>query len=121
MVLDMKYKILPLEDEQAYAYLIIICTSHSPYDYIGDISKNLDTTKQGTILVDQILHVGNTEKRFMAFQFNGSEINNGDFVTIKKDNKIRKLTCDFLNDTGLVNSPILTSIQSRMIKKGIAI
>lgn len=58
----MKYKIVPLEDEQTYAYLIIICTPHSPYDYIGDISKNLDATRQGTILVDQILHVGNTEK-----------------------------------------------------------
>lgn len=117
----MKYKIVPLEDEQTYAYLIIICTPHSPYDYIGEISKNLDATKQGTILVDQILHVGNTEKRFMTFQFNGNEINNGDFVTIKKVNKIRKLTCDFLNDTGLVDSSTLTSIQSRMIKKGIVI
>lgn len=91
MVLNMKYKILPLEDEQAYAYLIIICTSHSPYDYIGDISKNLDATKQGIILVDQILHVGNTEKRFMTFQFNGNEINNGDFVTIKKRHKNKKI------------------------------
>lgn len=74
-----------------------------------------------TILFDQILHVGNTEKRFMTFQFNGNEINNGDFVIIRKDNKIRKLTCDFLNDAGLVDSSVLTSIQSRMIKKGIAI
>ena len=121
MVLDKKYEIMELEDDQAYAYLIIICTPHSPYDYIGDISKNLNTTKQGTILFDQILHVGNTEKRFMTFQFNGNEINHGDFVIIRKDNKIRKLTCDFLNDAGLVDSSVLTSIQSRMIKKGIAI
>ena len=119
--MDMNYKIVPLEGEQTYAYLIIICTPHSPYDYIGDISKNLDAAKQGTILVDQILHVGNTEKRFMTFQFNGNEINNGDFVSVKKDSKIRKLTCDFLNDAGLVDSSVLTSIQSRMIKKGIAI
>lgn len=121
MVLDMKYEIVPLENEQIYAYLIIICTSHSPYDYIDDISKDLDTTKLGTILIDQILHVGNTEKRFMAFQYDGNEIKSGSFVTIKKDSKIRKLTCDFLNNTGLVDSPTLTSIQSRMIKKGIAI
>jgi len=117
----MKYKIVPLEDEQLYAYLIIICTSHSPYDYIDDISKKLDTTKSGTILIDQILHVGNTEKRFMAFPFNEGQIKNGDFVNIKKNSEIRKLTCNFLNDTGLVDNPILTSIQSRMIKKGIAI
>ncbi len=117
----MKYKIVPLEGEQTYAYLVIICTSHSPYDYIGDISKNLDVKKPGTILIDQILHVGNTEKRFMSFQFNGTEIKNGDFVKIRKDSKIRKMTCNFLNDTGLVNSSTLTSIQSRMIKKGIAI
>jgi len=117
----MKYKIVPLEDGQMYAYLIIICTSHSPYDYIGDISKKLDTTRPGTILIDQILHVGNTEKRFMSFQFNGNELKNGDFVNIKKDSNIRRLTCNFLKDTGLVESSILTSIQSRMIKKGIAI
>lgn len=119
--MDMKYKIVPLENEQTYAYLIIMCTSHSPYDYISDISKSLDSEKSGTILIDQILHVGNTEKRFMAFQFNGNEIESGDFVSIKKDSKIRKLTCDFLNNSGLVNSSTLTSIQSRMIKKGIAI
>ena len=119
--MDMNYKIVPLEGEQTYAYLIIICTPHSPYDYIGDISKNLDAAKQGTILVDQILHVGNTEKRFMTFQFNGNEINNGDFVSVKKDSKIRKLTCDFLNDTGLVDTPTLTSIQSKKKKKGIVI
>lgn len=117
----MKYKIVPLEDEQTYAYLIIICTAHSPYDYVGDISKNLDATKPVTILVDQILHVGNNEKRFMAFQYNGNEIKNGNFVAVKKDSKIRKLTCDFLNDTGLVDSSTLTSIQSRMIKNGIVI
>ena len=119
--MDMNYKIVPLEGEQTYAYLIIICTPHSPYDYIGDISKNLDAVKQGTIFVEPLLHVGNTEKRFMTFQFNGNEINNGDFVSVKKDSKIRKLTCDFLNDTGLVDTPTLTSIQSRMIKKGIVI
>ena len=117
----MTYKIVPLEDEQKYVYLVIICNSNSPYDYITDISKNLDTTKPGTILVDQILHVGNTDKRFMEFQYTGNEIKNGDFVNIKKDSKIRKLTCDFLNNTGLIDSSILTSIQTRMIKKGIVI
>lgn len=101
--------------------LVIICTSHSPYDYIDDISKKLDVSKSGAILIDQILHAGNTEKRFMAFEFNGNEIKNGDFVNIKKDSEIRRLTCNFLNDTGLVDSSTLTSIQSRMIKKGIAI
>lgn len=119
--MDMEYKIVPLENEQTYSYLVIMCTSHSPYDYISDISKKLDTSKTGSILIDQILHVGNTEKRFMSFQFNGNEIKDGDFVTVKKDSKIRKLTCDFLNNSGLVNSSTLTSIQSRMIKKGIVI
>lgn len=119
--MDMKYKILPLENEQKYIYLIILCNSHSPYDYIDDISKKLDATKPGTILIDQILHVGNTEKRFMAFQFNGNKIENGDFVNIKKDSSLRKLTCNFLNNTGLVDSSTLTSIQSRMIKKGLVI
>ena len=119
--MDMEYKIVPLENEQLYSYLVIMCTSHSPYDYISDISKKLDASKTCSILIDQILHVGNTEKRFMSFQFNGNELKNSNFVNIKKDSELRKLTCNFLNDTGLVDSPILTSIQSRMIKKGIAI
>lgn len=119
--MNMEYKIVPLENEQTYSYLVIMCTSHSPYDYISDISKKLDASKAGSILIDQILHVGNTEKRFMSFQFNGNELTNSDFVNIKKDSELRKLTCNFLNDTGLVDSPTLTSIQSRMIKKGIVI
>ena len=119
--MDMKYKIVPLENEQTYSYLVIMCTSHSPYDYISDIYQKLDVSKAGFILIDQILHVGNTEKWFISFQFNGNELDNCDFVNIKKDREIRRLTCDFLNDSGLVDSPTLTSIQSRMIKKGIAI
>lgn len=117
----MNYKIVALNDEQKYEYLIILCNSNSPYDYIRDISNNLDKTKSGDILIDQILHVGNTEKRFMAFQFNRGKIENGNFVNVKKNSKIRKLTCNFLNDAGLVDGSILTSIQARMIKKGLVI
>ena len=74
--MDMKYKIVPLENEQTYSYLVIMCTSHSPYDYISDIYQKLDASKAGFILIDQILHVGNTEKRFISFQFNGNELEN---------------------------------------------
>jgi len=72
-------------------------------------------------VIDQILHVGNTNKRFMAFEYNGSEIKSGSFVSIRKKSDIRKLSCDFLNEAGLADSPVLTSVQARMIKKGITI
>lgn len=119
--MDMAYKIVRLSEEQAYVSLVILCNSNSPYDYINDISKKLDNYNRGTVVIDQILHVGNTEKRFIAFNFDGNKLKDGNFVYIKKNSQIRKMTCDFLKENGLTNGSILSSIQVRMIEKGITI
>ena len=121
MALSKEYKIIPLEDHQDYAYLIVLCTSRSPFDYIDDISKELNGAKPCTVVIDQILHAGNTDRRFMTFEYNGSEIESGRFAKISKKSSIRKLSCGFLNEAGLTDSPTLTSVQARMIKKGITI
>lgn len=72
-------------------------------------------------MIDQFLHTGNTQKRFLAFDVIDGKLLNENFAYIKKDSKYRKATCDFLRESDLIKGSILTSIQYRMISKGISI
>ncbi|MDB1949203.1 type II toxin-antitoxin system RnlB family antitoxin [Clostridium tertium] len=120
-----KYSIIRLNNDSEYTNLVIICNANSPFDYMTMIKEDLmkfDTN--GKILIDQILHVGNTNKRFisMVYDKNNLEIDKElEFVNISKGSLIRKISCNYLKDNGLVEFSILTSIQKRMINKGISI
>ncbi len=117
----MAYKIIPLCIAQEYIYLIILCDSHSPYDYIKDIAHDVLKKGSGNILIDQLLHVGNTNKRFISFTLHDGELHDGVIAAIPKGSPYRKTTCEFLKDNSVMDSSILTSIQKRMINKGIVI
>ncbi len=119
--MDKAYKIVTLPSEKDYSCLVILCNSNSPFDYINDIIRDVKGRMASTILIDQILHVGNTNKRFVALDYDGEKICGSSFALIKKGSSIRKATCDYLNKMDLVESSVLTSVQIRMIKKGVAI
>lgn len=101
--------------------MIILCTSDSPSGYLDDIAKDLNTECPGVILIDEFLHAGNTDKRFLAYVFDGTKLSGDKFVKIKKVSPMRKLTCDFLKEENLLVGTIITSIQRRMIEKGIVV
>ncbi len=117
----MAYKIIPLNDTQEYIYLVILCDSRSPYDYIKDIAHDILKKESGSVLIDQILHVGNTDKRFISFTLNDGELHGGAIAAIPKGSPYRKTTCEFLKENSVMDGSILTSTQKRMINKGIAI
>lgn len=118
------YEIVKLDNSE-YSNLVIMCNANSPMDYLSSIYKDLkDKNAEGKIIIDEILHVGNNNKRFISFEFNNKlslediKIN---FVNIKKDNNLRKVTCEYLRENDLLEYSILSSIQKRMIGKGIGI
>lgn len=119
--MDKAYKIIPLENQE-YAYLIILCNANSPYDYINDILKELDGKSSEKVLIDQMLHVGNNEKRFITFKCDDqNSVLEKRFVRIKKDSPLRRTSCEFFRGNEIIENSILSSIQKRMIKKGIVI
>lgn len=118
------YDIIKL-DNLEYNSLIMICNANSPVDYLSSIYKELkERNIQGKILIDEILHVGNTDKRFISFEFNNKLSLNDikmNFVNINKSNELRKISCEYLRKNHLLDYSILSSIQKRMMQKGIAI
>lgn len=118
------YDIIKL-DNLEYNSLVIICNANSPVDYLPSIYNELkEKNIEGKILIDEILHVGNTNKRFISFEFD-NDISLKDikmnFVNIKKDNELRKISCEYLRKNDLLEYSILSSIQKRMMRRGIAI
>ena len=118
-----EYNILKLDSNEEYVNLIIMCNANSPFDYMEMIKDDLIKSNiEGKIIIDQILHVGNTNKRFIGIDYkNGNLEINHDFVNISKGSLLRKVSCDYLKENKLIDYSILTSIQKRMIIKGIAI
>lgn len=118
------YDIIRLEDSE-YNGLVIMCNANSPIDYLSLIYTELkEKNVHGKIIIDEILHVGNTNKRFIGFEFNNNLSLDDikiEFVDIKKDNALRKISCEYLRTNDLLEYSILSSIQKRMIDKGIAI
>lgn len=118
------YDVIKLEDSE-YNSLVIMCNANSPIDYLSSIYTELkEKNAHGKIIIDEILHVGNTNKRFISFELDSNASLDDikiDFVDIRKDNIVRKISCDYLRINDLVEYSILSSIQKRMIGKGIAI
>lgn len=118
------YDIIKLENLD-YDGLVMICNANSPNDYLPLIYKELkENDIKGKIIIDEILHVGNTGKRFIEFEFNNNlsiEEIKMNFVDVSKDNKLREIACEYLRKNDLINFSILSSIQKRMINKGISI
>jgi len=116
------YEILKLNADSKYECLVVLCNSHSPYDYLEYISDEvINNSASGKILIDQFLHTGNTNKRFIEFDIVENKLCHGNFVEVKKDSTYRKITCEFLRNSEFLIGSILTSIQQRMINKGITI
>lgn len=118
------YAVIKLENSE-YNSLVIMCNANSPIDYLSSIYTELIEQKaEGKILIDEILHVGNTEKRFISFEFNIDQKQENielKFVKVKKDNILRKISCEYLRKNDLLEYSILSSIQKRIMGKGIAI
>lgn len=111
------YDVIELNSSEEFCFLVIICKSESFYTYLPQIENELKG-KEGKIIVDQILHVGNTEKRFLSIDL---ERNKQNVIPIPKSSSVRKISCEYLRQSELLDYSILSSIQKRMIKKGIAI
>lgn len=83
-------------DESA---LVLMKTSESPFFYLAELQAALHSTLfAGAVLIDQLLHSGNSEARFIAGVFDGTafETPGFQFRTVAEDSSLRAPMCAFL-------------------------
>ena len=77
------FEVIGLADNLEYNYLVVLCKSESPYEFLDGIAHSLNSQiGDCKILIDEILHVGNTEKRYMEFSLIDGKLVDGKFVCI---------------------------------------
>lgn len=118
-----KFYVSKLENFNDFIVLLLLTNSDAPLTPIDEIEKAVSSSEHGHILIDQILHSGNSEDRFIALDIkNGKVVRNSiSFYTVPKGAYIRNISRELLCHYDLVEFSILSSVQKRMLKSGISI
>lgn len=107
-------------------YIIFSTTYISPLEFIKDIEKELNKiiNNSSEVFFDFLLSSGNGNERFGKIVYNGDsfDMNSFEFINIPKKSDLRAFSINYYRnkEENLENS-ILTSVQKKMIKKGIVI
>lgn len=120
-----EYNILKINNED-YKVIIFSNSYETPLLYLEDISNELKAQNLSNckVVFDMLLCRGNTTERYTEAIFDGERFVNSSFKYIKVDkkNELRKIALDFFkSDISMLENSILTSLQRKMINKGIAI
>ena len=102
--------------------LILMKTSESPLDYINEMEVALENISFfGNVVIDELLHSGNNDERFIAGYFNGRKFDGEQFKyeVVSKKSHLREPACDFLRrDRELLRLTGLTLKQQKLIEQG---
>lgn len=118
-----KFYVSKLKNFNDFIALLLLTNSDAPLTPIDEIEKTVSSMEYGHILIDQILHSGNSEDRFITLDVkNGRVVRNSiSFYTVPKDAYVRNISRNLLFQHNLIDFSILSSIQKRMLKSGISI
>ncbi|MCI6018109.1 MAG: type II toxin-antitoxin system RnlB family antitoxin [Clostridiales bacterium] len=109
-------------NEDKKSILVVMKTSESPFDYISEIELELrERCYIGAVIIDELLHSGNTEERFIKGYFDGKHFDSSQFAyeTVDKKSKLREHICLYLfSDKESRELSILTSRQQKLIEHG---
>ncbi len=115
--------IIELSNEFKYSACVVLQTHLSLHE-IKPVLEHQLTELQGKIVLDTLFHSGNVEDRFIEVEIKNGQINwsTVKVASIGKHNEIRSLVARHIKDNlELINSSILSSIQKKLISKGIGI
>lgn len=109
-------------DDNMFELLVVMKTCEPPLDFLPEIGEYLKEIKyKGFIAIDQMLHSGNTEERFIVAFYDGEDFikESFKFENINRRSAIRKHGCDILRSKPEINRMgILNQTQRRLITKG---
>ncbi|MCD8119182.1 MAG: type II toxin-antitoxin system RnlB family antitoxin [Lachnospiraceae bacterium] len=117
-----EYDIINLEDSKML--LIIIRTCESPFDYLSEITADLQNINySGKIIFDELLHSGNNDERFISCFFDHEfQTESFQFMTVKKQSPLRSFLCEYLQkEKDYLPFSGLTSYQQKLIEKNCVI
>ena len=80
--------------------LVVMKTSEPPFDYLAEIEASLREKHYiGVVMIDELLHSGNTEERFIQGYFDGARFDSGQFAfeLVPKKSKLREPVCFYLH------------------------
>lgn len=113
------YTIIKLNIENTI--LVLINTCESPFDYINEITTDLNKMSfSGIVIIDELLHSGNNSERFISCDFSNGRFMNNSFAycAVGKQNVLRKYICEHLKEEyEYLELSGLTSHQIGLIKK----
>ncbi|EIW20728.1 MULTISPECIES: type II toxin-antitoxin system RnlB family antitoxin [Pelosinus] len=106
--------------------MIFSTTYLSPLKFIAEVEKEISSfTNDGIeVIFDFFLSNGNTRERYAKAYFNGVNIvrESFEYTNINKNDSLRSFSAEFYKDSiDKMDFSFLTSIQKKMIAKGIAI
>lgn len=110
-------------DNSVYDYILILLSSNAPtyglrnhVDFLSDYS--------GKILLDNLLHVGNTGDRFIEYMVKNGQviIETRKVVSIDRKSKLRKQSNSVIKShENIVANSILNNTQKKLLLAGISI
>ena len=120
-----EYNILKITNAD-YKVIIFSNSYETPFLYLENISNDLkaENLSNCKVVFDMLLCRGNTAERYTEAIFDGEKFIDSSFKYLKVDkkNELRKIALDFFkSNISLLDCTILTSLQIKMIHKGIAI
>ena len=102
--------------------LVVMKTSDPPFDYLSEIEDSLKKIHYiGAVMIDELLHSGNTEERFIQGYFNGNQFDYERFAfeLVSKKSKLREPICLYLfKDRESLEYSTLTTKQQKLIEHG---
>ena len=108
--------------EEKENILVVMKTSEPPFDYLAEIEASLREKHYiGVVMIDELLHSGNTEERFIQGYFDGARFDSGQlaFELVPKKSKLREPVCFYLHqDRESLEYSILTTRQQKLIEHG---
>lgn len=112
-------------NEENIKILIVMKTNESPFEFVKELEDKLTEIQfTGFVIIDELLHSGNTEERFISGFFDGKSFDNSkfQFENVARKSLIRNYMCEYLqSDEDLLLQSGLTFKQQKLILKGCAI
>lgn len=83
--------------------LFILLDEKGFHDHKKDIKDKLEKAgiQPGLIMVDQLLHTGNTSTRFLRCNWNGKNINGEQLIRLPEQHEIRRISAHMLAQSGI--------------------
>ncbi|MEW9110739.1 MAG: type II toxin-antitoxin system RnlB family antitoxin [Cytobacillus gottheilii] len=117
------FDVIPLESTSYFLYLLVLKSHTAPSHWLKT-EKVFDVDFSGNIVLDRMLHVGNSKDRFVVYKVIDGAINDykGTILELDRKDPLRILSNSiFRNYPEMVANSILNSSQKKLLLHGLSI